>query len=244
MSMTHFASIIITAFLLVPYGSPGIRRDGVSRDAADVRRGTGGAVSTFAASKTNIYHEKEKDGSVVMKESRLLPELISAWSPYIYRVQCGGPLWTTRGSGTLVGNKFYTNRHVTMPGECFAESPRDAFTFTEEEIEHYGEKDISVIRRETPNDAASRYVLCESTPRRGGSLVIMGFPFVGSTEGLTVTRGIVSGYDGDYIVTDAKIEEGASGGAAIDIERGCFIGVPTSVKIGKFESLGRILIVR
>lgn len=83
-----------------------------------------------------------------------------------------------------------------------------------------------------PNDAA----------RIGDKLVILGYPSIGARGGITVTEGIISGFDGDYYVTSAKIDHGNSGGAAILAKNNCYLGIPTWVENnGGFESLGRIL---
>lgn len=89
--------------------------------------------------------------------------------------------------------------------------------------------------------AASSYTECTMEPDLGDTLIILGYPSVGSTSSVTVTRGIVSGFDDEFIVTDAKIDHGNSGGAAIDVERNCFVGIPTAAVAGTIESFGRIL---
>nr|MDQ3014484.1 hypothetical protein [bacterium] len=58
---------------------------------------------------------------------------------------------------------------------------------------------------------------------------------------VTATEGIISGYEGNYYITSAKIEQGNSGGAAISLRDNCFLGIPTLTLVGKVESLGRIL---
>lgn len=77
----------------------------------------------------------------------------------------------------------------------------------------------------------------------GDHLTILGYPGVGG-ETLTVTDGIVSGFDFNsgirYIKTSAKIERGNSGGIAIK-DSGCVLGIPTFVQSGEMESIGRIL---
>jgi hypothetical protein len=70
----------------------------------------------------------------------------------------------------------------------------------------------------------------------------LGYPTIGSSGSITVTEGIVSGIEGDYYVTSAKIDHGNSGGVAILTKDDCYLGIPTFVKNnGGFESLGRIL---
>lgn len=73
-----------------------------------------------------------------------------------------------------------------------------------------------------------------SLPPPGAELFVLGHPGVGTQRTrptLTVTRGIVSGYErlgaGWTIKSDAEITSGHSGGAAIDAQ-GRFVGTPTS----------------
>ena len=71
-------------------------------------------------------------------------------------------------------------------------------------------------------------------PPPGAELLVLGHPGVGTQRTrptLTVTRGIVSGYErlggGWTIKSDAEITSGHSGGAAVDAQ-GRFVGTPTS----------------
>ncbi len=63
---------------------------------------------------------------------------------------------------------------------------------------------------------------------------------IGSPAGLkdSVSAGVISGYDGNYIRTDAKIYPGNSGGPLAN-QKGEVIGVNTLKEIThKFEGLG------
>ncbi len=80
----------------------------------------------------------------------------------------------------------------------------------------------------------------DSDIKLGSKLVVVGYPTVGG-QTITMTEGIVSGFDGDYIKTSAKIEAGNSGGGAFLIPSGCWIGIPSASAVGEIESLGRIL---
>ncbi|MEK7538841.1 MAG: trypsin-like peptidase domain-containing protein [Patescibacteria group bacterium] len=80
----------------------------------------------------------------------------------------------------------------------------------------------------------------ESDLKLGAKLAVVGYPTVGG-DTITITDGIVSGFDGDYIKTSAKIEHGNSGGGAFLVPSGCWIGIPTASVTGEIESLGRIL---
>lgn len=95
--------------------------------------------------------------------------------------------------------------------------------------------------------------ICSSDQLKiGEDLVILGFPDVsgvdipgiGSTAKFTATEGIISekiNYSGYYFNTSAKIEYGSSGGGAFLKSSGCLTGLPTLVRAGELESLGRIL---
>lgn len=77
----------------------------------------------------------------------------------------------------------------------------------------------------------------------GDKIVILGFPYTGGDFGtnITATEGIISGFDGNFYVTSAKIEQGNSGGVAISLQDNCYLGIPSNVATGHYESLGRIL---
>lgn len=91
----------------------------------------------------------------------------------------------------------------------------------------------------------------------GEAVVVIGYPTIGTTNDVTITEGIISGFEGRrfdprypfdnslpvpvYYVTSAKIDSGNSGGAAILLEDNCFLGMPTFSIIGQSESFGRIL---
>lgn len=76
----------------------------------------------------------------------------------------------------------------------------------------------------------------------GEPVRIFGYPTIsGGGYYLTITDGVVSSIPNDgTIVTSAKIDHGNSGGAAVD-KNGCFIGVPSKVRIGSVESLGILI---
>ena len=75
----------------------------------------------------------------------------------------------------------------------------------------------------------------------GDRLTIYGYPDTGESPSLTVTKGIVSKFNNDgYILTDAKINEGNSGGLVVN-DDGCFIGIPEAGYVGKMESYGYII---
>lgn len=87
--------------------------------------------------------------------------------------------------------------------------------------------------------------ICGAKQSLGTPLVILGYPGVGSKSDITVTQGIISGYDDDFYITDAKIGYGNSGGVAVAInikdKTSCYLGMPTYAEVGEVISLGRIL---
>ena len=56
---------------------------------------------------------------------------------------------------------------------------------------------------------------CQRKPVEGENVLILGYPAIGSSESITATQGIISGFEGNYFITDAKFDHGSSGGAAI-----------------------------
>ncbi|SRR4030042_2000007 len=83
--------------------------------------------------------------------------------------------------------------------------------------------------------------ICKNKSAVGDKVVILGYPVIGSQTDITATEGIVSGYDGNYYITSAKIEQGNSGGAAISLKNNCYLGIPSFAQVGVIESLARIL---
>ena len=77
--------------------------------------------------------------------------------------------------------------------------------------------------------------------KQGDSLFIFGYPGASSFV-FNVTRGIVSSFttDNTFINTDAIIDLGNSGGAAMTSD-GRFVGIPTQKYVGDGDYLGQIL---
>ena len=85
------------------------------------------------------------------------------------------------------------------------------------------------------------YKQTSAKPYLGDQVVILGYPGIGSSNDITATEGIISGYDYPYFITSAKIDHGNSGGVAILVKDDCYLGLPTGSAVGEIESLGRIL---
>jgi S1-C subfamily serine protease len=56
---------------------------------------------------------------------------------------------------------------------------------------------------------------------------VIGYPGMGG-DTISQTSGEVSGFEEDYVKTDAKMGPGVSGGAAFSADTGVFLGVPTA----------------
>ena len=193
-------------------------------------------------------------------------EIVAAWSSRIARISCDFGKYTSSGSGLLArvpqqggpsAPRVITSKHVITD-----ELGRGAVTCTstfsngakvlaktlsgEIEISKAG-FDFGYLASSNwaglPDGALSSTlkVCASANVRTGDSVLVLGYPSIDSDRDLTATEGIVSGREGDYFVTSAKVERGNSGGAAILTKENCYLGIPTFVETGGLESLARIL---
>ncbi len=193
-------------------------------------------------------------------------EIVASWSSRIARISCDFGKYTSSGSGVLAkvpqdggvaSPRVITSKHVITD-----ELGRGAITCTstfangakvtsktlnnETEISKAGYDFGYLASANWPSlldgALANELKVCVSANvRTGDSVLVLGYPGIGSDRDLTATEGIVSGREGDYFVTSAKVERGNSGGAAILIKENCYLGIPTFVETGRLESLARIL---
>lgn len=175
------------------------------------------------------------------------------------------------GSGYVLGSDeqsgevfLLTNKHITdiathypdgkstgfslNPTSCDIKLPGDSKSMTA-----YGpfgasdKEDWALIAIKTPTPYMKTIIKniwdggCNGKAELGEKILILGYPGIGDQNDVTVTDGIVSGYDGKYYITSAKIEHGNSGGVAISLKNNCYLGIPTFVVSGELESLARIL---
>jgi Trypsin-like peptidase domain/Tetratricopeptide repeat len=104
-------------------------------------------------------------------------------------------------------------------------------------------EDLAVIRvTGAPSyhfiDLLNTYTIDDSLMER--RIRILGYPPLGGST-ITVTRGIVSGFDDNgNLKTDAEINPGNSGGAALD-DLGSFLGIPSFISVGSEGKLGFII---
>lgn len=217
--------------------------------------------------KTEFHNELaslQSDITNQQKESTAtdLTTVINKWSTRIARITCrfkedNGDISDIRGSAvaTFVGSDpyFLTNKHVVMADsgkeisscDIYLPSSDTTYTITSDDLTLSDSLDIGYIKigkNEKPfSNVTTSIPICADKPSVGDELVILGYPSVGSQSSVTATDGIISGFDDGYYVTSAKIEQGNSGGAAIETKNDCFLGIPTLVIVGKLESLARIL---
>lgn len=172
---------------------------------------------------------------------------------YVDYVQTGSAFLL--GAGGAVGITAVTNKHVVSDEQGYG--PKSC-TITLPNIKSYtiynvpgdirmnasDNEDFASIKLPSDdilNRITSPIITQCHYAELGDKLIILGYPGIGSKTGLTVTEGIISGFDGDYYVTSAKIDHGNSGGAAILLKDNCYLGMPSAAVVGTIESLGRIL---
>ena len=157
-----------------------------------------------------------------------ISEVVDKWKPYSVYIFCefkytdGTTYLKQSGSGTDYDGVVITNRHVITdekgygPSSCSLKFPGSSHVFVVPNSE---------IRTATNGDD-------------------WGTITVSDKKSYIVTRGIISGLEGNYFITDAKIDHGNSGGTAILTRGDCYLGIPTYGIQGELESLGRILDIR
>jgi len=199
-----------------------------------------------------------------LKDKYDLVSIISKWRKRTARVVCKFGTGTGSGSGVLTyydagdGPRYgiLTNKHVInyngkTATSCTVTFPDSALTFTvtrdAEQIQtstkgyDFGRLLVPTVNSYVISNAAGESELCKGTPVVGDELVILGYPRIGSGNDITATEGIISGFDGDYYITSAKVEQGNSGGSTILLKNNCMLGIPTFVELGNLEALARIL---
>ncbi|MEN9582056.1 MAG: hypothetical protein RL641_10 [Candidatus Parcubacteria bacterium] len=189
--------------------------------------------------------------------------IVKTWQPVVARITCefrytNGILYGKQsGSGTLISfsngaRNLVTNKHVISdsqgygPTSCLIKFPGDSasygVTIDDITLSTKGSDMASIKTNMVPSTIGGSTTrnYCTDAPDSGDQIAILGYPAIGGTD-LTVTEGIISGNEGAYYITSAKVEQGNSGGAAIDLKNNCYLGIPTFVQAGQIESLARIL---
>ncbi|ADG74517.1 peptidase S1 and S6 chymotrypsin/Hap [Cellulomonas flavigena DSM 20109] len=143
----------------------------------------------------------------------------------IRNIGCGG---LSTGSGfALDEHTLVTNRHVVADSAELQLSTYDGRELAAEATSTAGLADLAVVRTVDPLPAAPQ--LADADPQVGDAVTVVGYPL---GRQLTVTDGRIMGAVtdplhanlGEVLVTDAPVEPGSSGSAALDAE-GRVIGV-------------------
>jgi len=110
-------------------------------------------------------------------------------------------------------------------------------SYTDSDGKTWGDYPTSFPKFTVPDSCGS-----STSPQLGDSIRVYGYPVTSGGYNLTVTDGIVSSFtDDSKILTSAKIDNGNSGGLAVDQSSGCFIGIPSAVESGNYQNLGVII---
>lgn len=214
------------------------------------------------SSQKKITSLEEKISKVKLYDATTI---ISQWRTLIANVECQfrysdtGRLYQT-SSGSGIAIKFeniptaiLTNKHLITDANGYGADSCSAKLLDSNEtiisssaVKSSKGYDLGYIYINNPSDYVKSITLkfpslCLQKPSLGDEIVALGYPSIGSTNGLTATEGIISGFDENYFITSAKIEQGNSGGAVILLKDNCLLGIPTFVTLGKVESLARIL---
>ena len=143
----------------------------------------------------------------------------------IRNVGCGE---VSTGSGfALTATTLVTNKHVVADSARLQVSTYDGHDVDATAASTAGLADLALVR--TSENLPSAPELADADPAQGDPVTIVGYPLGGQ---LTVTNGRVVGQTtdplnanlGQVLVTDARVEPGSSGSAALDAA-GKVIGV-------------------
>lgn len=207
---------------------------------------------------------KSRDALANRLEGRLAA-VVKEWQPKVAAVECR---WNglfgeevDHGSGLWISsnNTIITSNHVVTMEDTFLGPPAkadsctvklpggEAVTVKKGDISSWqGIPDIASLMIKNPSPgmgevASSLNSVCRDKAASGDRIVVLGYPAIGAKNSVTVTEGIISGYEDNFYITSAKIEQGVSGGVAVLVDKNCYLGIPTFVRAGEVESLGRIL---
>jgi S1-C subfamily serine protease len=143
----------------------------------------------------------------------------------IRNIGCGQ---LSTGSGFAIdANTLITNRHVVADAATLQVNTYDGRDVEVETASTAALADLAVVRTHDPLPSAP--TLADADPALGERVTVVGYPEGGA---LTVTQGTVIGTQqdplnenlGEVLVTDARVEPGSSGSAALD-DAGRVVGV-------------------
>ena len=245
--------------------------EGTKQQIEDLRKETEEKIKSEALKNQKVITQNKKDiENQITNSTGTLPNnlvsIIQEWRPRIAYIECilrDGSSIAGSGLGAIFGESFpqvLTNKHVirdedgNVPPGCIVKFPDNNEIF---EITKSSDIPVSVIvdagalNIRNPNSQLKNLVSSSinycfplgytGKAKVGEPIVILGYPYTGTKYDITATEGIISGYEGNYYITSAKVEHGNSGGVAILVKDNCYLGIPTYVKVGTSETLARIL---
>ena len=190
--------------------------------------------------------------------------LVAEWTPIVPQVNCNWKDSTQDdgGSGVLLRGStgtFYilTNAHVVTSDKgnkiaqscdvVFPDTASTTYTVAHSQIT-IDPNGVDAALLQIPEDPyltdlvfTNQRKICTSPPDIGDDILILGYPWAGSSNGITVTEGIVAGDEGSDFVSSAKSDAGSSGGAAVDVKNDCYFGIPSYTITGKYTNLARVM---
>lgn len=220
------------------------------------------------ALKNGGVFSKKAEDILVSQSGSGLAAVVKEWRPRTADIQCR---WdglfgeeTSNGSGLWLSthNAVITSEHVVVREDVFISSSAKAdscsvklpggetVTVSNEDISGWqGVPEVAILKIRNPSSVMRQTVstlnsVCKSKAASGDRVVILGYPAIGAKGDVTVTDGIISGYEDNFYITSAKIERGVSGGVAVLVDKNCYLGSPVFVRAGEIESLGRVLDAR
>jgi S1-C subfamily serine protease len=233
-----------------------LRLQSLEAEFAQFQEVTGDKFSETADSLSSATNKLQQQ--LAASSEPKLEKVVQSWQPRVARISCivsdGNTLVQQVGAGTLFSrqgkNLFITNNHVVDGASaCSYELPALGLSGVldlESLDKHSSGQDYVEIQAQTGLDKLATSVtksgyMCSDKAMTGDPVAVMGFPQTGAQTASTLTEGVISGYEEGLYLTSAKVERGNSGGAAIDVNNNCYLGIPTFVTVGSFESLARIL---
>lgn len=186
---------------------------------------------------------------------------VTAHKRAVFRIFAAGPDSLCSGTGFLISPEGYivTNRHVVKDATSItvyilAEDESSATGYTAECIQEDPDNDLAMLKLPTPpSQLPPHFTLAAQSAQVFDEVAAIGFPAAldrpisesadmsasritdpGILENLdpNITKGAVSKV-GSWVIHDAKIAAGNSGGPLIDLRSGEVVGVNTAKTMGK-----------
>ncbi len=160
------------------------------------------------------------------------------------------------GSGVIISLNGYilTNHHVVENSKfckvyvSYREEMLPLHKYNAVALDYYNEDlDVAMLRiNQNANseniigtgESFSYFLPTENEIKIGNDVWLLGYPIYGSKfSPIIMTKGIISGLDGDFVNTDIKMSGGNSGGPIFDSDKK-IVGIAKHVQIGSADVLG------